>query len=359
MLLGGTGQGKTSLLESLYIACTTRSFRTSRLADCVAFGAAERGEGFFTSVEVDTGARARLEVSWSTKSGLDRSVNQERSSLAEHVGRQPILAWSAADSEILVGAPEARRRLVDRVGVSLRPGALDLLGAYRKTLDHKRALLQQRADALALRSFQTLLVRAAEDLIAFRRRTIDHLRGALSTVLEQVEGEPLEIELSYRSSPDFTQGVDRGKDEKSPRRDPAGPATPGSGLAPGWSERAFDRRLDAERSLHRPLVGPHRDRIDVLFRGRPVAETASAGERKAIGLLLVAAQSRVLTTADRAPVLLIDDIDTEMDQSTLERVWPLLSGAPQTLVSSNREGVFENLAIPRVWSVREGSVEGR
>ena len=340
LLLGGTGQGKTSLLESLYIACTTRSFRTSRLADCVAFEAAERGDGFFTSVEIERTARARLEVAWSARDGLSRSVNGDRSSLGEHVGRQPILAWSAADSEVLVGAPEARRRLVDRVGVSVRPAALDLLGAYRKTLEHKRALLQQKADLESLQSFQTLLVGAAEDLIVFRARTIGRLREALTSVLGEVEGDPLDIEVRYRSSPALPEEVNV------------------NDLSAGWSDAAFQRQLERERVMQRPLVGPHRDRIDVLFRGRPVAETASAGERKAIGLILVAAQSRVLSEADRAPVLLIDDIDTEMDQKTLERVWPLLSGAPQTLVSSNREGVFENLAIPRVWRVRDGSVKG-
>lgn len=308
----------------------------------MAFDAAEQGQGLFTSVEVDTGARARLEVTWSAKDGLGRTVNGERSPLAEHVGRQPILAWSAADSEVLIGAPEARRRLVDRLGVSVRPGALDLLSTYRKTLEHKRALLQRRTDITELKSFQALLVRAAEDLIAFRGHTIERLRRALETVLAEVEGGPLDVELRYRSSPG----------SETARRGESRPEA-------GWSEAAFDQRLEGERAMHRPLVGPHRDRIDVLFRGRHVAETASAGERKAIGLILVAAQSRVLAAADRAPVLLIDDIDTEMDQRTLERVWPLLSGAPQTLVSSNREGVFENLEIPRVWLVREGSVSSR
>lgn len=321
----------------------------------MAFEAAEQGAGLFTSVEVDTGARTRLEVTWSAKEGLGRSVNGDRSSLAEHVGRQPILAWSAADSDVLIGAPEARRRLVDRVGVSVRPGALDLLSTYRRTLEHKRALLQSRTDVTELRSFQTLLIRAAEDLIAFRRQTIDRLRGALRSVLDEVEGGPLEVELRYRSSPEFDLD-DQGASSQEAR---SGESPAASRMEPGWSQSAFDRRIERERAMHRPLVGPHRDRIDILFRGRPVAETASAGERKAIGLILVAAQSRVLAAADRAPVLLIDDIDTEMDQATLERVWPLLSGAPQTLVSSNREGVFENLEIPRVWHVREGSVAAR
>lgn len=335
LLLGGTGQGKTSLLESLYIACTTRSFRTARLGDCVAFEAAKRGLGLFTSVEVETGSRARLEVSWSAADGLARSVNGDRSPLADHVGRQPILAWSAADNEVLTGAPESRRRLIDRVGVSVRPRALDQLGAYRRTLEHKRALLQQRADLDSLRSFQTLLVRAAEDLIAMRRRTVEQLQTALRSVLEEVEGPRLDLDLRYRSSP---------------HREAA------ESSSHGWSESDFDQRLEGERAIQRPLLGPHRDRIDVLFRDRPIAETASAGERKAIGLILLAAQSRVLSAAGRTPVLLIDDVDTEMDQQTLERVWPLLGGSPQTLVSSNRESVFDNLSVPRVWHVRDGAI---
>ncbi len=349
LLLGGTGEGKTSLLEAIYLATTTRSFKTSRLSDCVKRtidpeasndpAALASTDGFFTGVEAENAARARLEVAWSGAEGASRRLNGDRSTLEEHLSQQPILAFSVADIEVLVGAPDLRRRLVDRISVALHPASLSILTRYRRTLDHKRALLAQRTgpNRGALRSFNELLADASAALIARRRLSIDALRTALLAVNAEFPKTRFSVDVAYRSSPDF------GDEEP----DAAGVLN------------KLEQSLTHELRTRRPQAGPHRDRINVLFNGRPVAETASAGELKAIGLLLLAAQARLLQQAKRACVLLVDDVDTEMDQATLEAVWPLLNTGPQTLFSSNREAVFEGLNVGCVWDVHQGAVKRR
>ena len=353
LLLGGTGEGKTSLLEAIYLATTTRSFKTSRLSDCVSRGVLARvdpqavaapstsaaSDGFFTCVEVENFSRSRLEVAWNGAEGTQRRLNGDRSTLEEHLSQQPILAFSVADIEVLVGAPDLRRRLVDRISVALHPASLAILTRYRRALDHKRALLAQRDgfDREALRSFNELLADAATALIARRRLSIEALRTALTAVNQEFPRPKFSVDVAYRSSPDL----------KTSEPDAASVL------------QELERSYSHEVRTHRPQLGPHRDRIDVLFNGRPVAETASAGELKAIGLLLLAAQARLLQEADRACVLLVDDVDTEMDQATLEAVWPLLNQGPQTLFSSNREAVFEGLDVGCVWEVDQGTVKRR
>ena len=374
LLLGGTGEGKTSLLEAIYLATTTRSFKTSRLSDCVQHGVGDerlndgdrhhdatgaapsaplpaappapsqrQSDGFFTCVEIENVSRARLELAWSASEGTQRRLNGDRSTLEEHLSQQPILAFSVADIEVLVGAPVLRRRLLDRISVALFPPALSVLTRYRRALDHKRALLAQRGgfDRDALRSFNELLADAAAALIARRHLSIEALRAALIAVSAEFPKPRFKVDVAYRSSPDL------------------GGSQPGSPTDAGAVLDKLEQALPHELRTHRPQVGPHRDRISVLFNGRPVAETASAGELKAIGLLLLAAQARLLQTANRACVLLVDDVDTEMDQATLEAVWPLLVQGPQTLLSSNREAVFEGLDVGCVWDVDQGTVNRR
>lgn len=296
-----------------------------------------------------------------------RRLNGDRSSLEDHLRYQPILAWSAAESNVLVGAPDLRRRLIDRVSVGLKPASLSVLSHYRRALDHKRALLtqQSRSQLETLHSFNTLLAESSERLIRQRHSAVQQLRSSLDAVCRTFPRPGFSLDLLYRSSPGhpFISGAEAGSE--SPASKVSGQSSVvlekvWDDVAPiGWARASFEAAVEKEVRFARPILGPHRDRIDVLFRGRPVAETASAGERKAIGLLLLAAQARLLSGAQRAPVLLVDDVDTEMDQATLEAIWPLLTQVPQCFFSSNREAVFSNLCLSASWAVRSGSVKTR
>ena len=101
-----------------------------------------------------------------------------------------------------------------------------------------------------------------------------------------------------------------------------------------------------ERARRQPLLGPHRDEIEILWDGAPARRAASAGERKAIGLLLVAALARRLgESAAGAPALLLDDADAELDRPRLARLLAAFEGFRRLLVSSNR---------PEVWPAAAG-----
>src|SRR6185369_2133827 len=92
LLLGGNGAGKTSLLEAVYVLATTRSFRTSQIADCIRHGA----EFFNLEGEIEDDRRTRLEVGW----GGDwrrRTVNGRNAPLAEHLAVLPVVSWVTGD----------------------------------------------------------------------------------------------------------------------------------------------------------------------------------------------------------------------------------------------------------------------
>lgn len=325
LLFGGTGAGKTSVLEAIYVAATTKSFRTAQLRDCVSLEAPEGG--FRVELEAAIPERTRVAVRWTAEGGLERSLDGGASSLSEHVRALPLLSWSSADLETLVGAPEARRRMVDRGLVAERPAQLRLLADLRRALQHKREALAAGAGERQLAAWNELLRPLMATLGGHRS---DYVKRLAREVRERAARVPLalpEIGLSYRAD----CGVD---------------------------EEAVARRLEAvlgrERELQRVLAGPQRDRIELSWRSERVARVASAGERKSVGLILVAAQAELLEHRFRRPVLLLDDVDVELDRERLRALWPVVTGERQVVASSNRPEVFSELRLDGRWEVLSG-----
>lgn len=343
LLLGGNGAGKTSVLEAVYAAATTRSFRTPRLAECVRHGA----DGFRLRAEVEAQARATLAVAYTLSeadgaSGLDRSVNGERGSLAEHLEVLPVVAWSTSDLEVVSGPPSARRRFLDRGVVSLRPGALAALRRYREALSEKRELLSDRgssggaAGQATLGTWNRVLAEAAVEVARLRSAYARELDRQVAAVLAEVAAAGIafpEVTLSYRPSP-------------------AEALADADALA-----GRLDRAAESERRRGMPLLGPHRDELEISWGGHPADRVASAGERKALSLALVAAHGRVLGTAGREPTHLLDDLDAELAPDTLAALWKTFEGASQLVATSNRPAVWEGLEVDRVARLRAGELQ--
>ena len=322
VLLGDNGTGKTSLLEAVYLALTTKSFRCSQLSDCV-----RHGESLFHLAADLCPFSTRLEVSWANGK-LRHLVNGKPSTLGDHLGSAAVLPWTSAESDLLTGAPELRRRFVDRVLVGAQPKSLEVLSRYRRVLAQKRIVLA--AGAAGLEPWNELLVESGAQLIDLRSAAVASLRSALAEVVAASDLPFRDLELRYQPNPK------EGEDGKL-------------ALA-----SAITRHHQDERRRRVALVGPHRDDLVLLWRGRELRRAVSAGERKALGMALVAAQGRVLRAAGRAPIFLLDDADAELDRAALGRVWSAFPGDAQILASSNRPEVWSPSQADGFWRVSRG-----
>src|SRR6185503_16791228 len=234
---GSNGAGKTSLLEAVYLAATTKSFRTSDLGACARHGEA----GFHVGIEAGPSGRDRLELGWQRDERL-RLANGHVAPLAEHVALQPVVLWTAAEADLLAGAPVLGRRIIDRGLVSTRPTALAVLSRYRRVLAQKRQLLASgRADGLG--SWNELLAESAAEVVALRAAYVEALDAALAAVRERTALSLPPLRIEYLPSP--RAGV-RGRDAI---------------LA------ALERIAPRERERGTPLLGPHRDALRLLWGG--------------------------------------------------------------------------------------------
>ena len=200
-------------------------------------------------------------------------------------------------------------------------------------------------DPAELDTWNTLLASAAAEVVAPRFVYTRRLEARLGEVLEEAALPFPEIALRYRPSPALELPVDDA----------------GGGVdRPALQEAILERlRGSAAAEVRRgqPLLGPHRDDLEVLWGGHPVRSTVSAGERKALWLLLTAAHGRALAAADREPVYLLDDLDAELSAATLARVWSVFAGGRQLLVTSNRPSVWEGLEMDHRSRLRRGGLE--
>jgi DNA replication and repair protein RecF len=326
LLLGGNGAGKTSLLEAVYVLATTRSFRAAQIGDCARHAAGS----FHLQGEIETDHRASLEVGWMEGQRV-RALNGKVTPLAEHLAVLPVVAWTAAaEAEVLVGAPKARRRFMDRGVVGVRPVALEVLGRYREALRQKRGLLL--SDGAGIEIWNEMLAATAADVIAQRHRYVELLKVQLTQVLA-ASGLPFpEIELRYRPSP--ANGLE-GQEVIA---------------------EALDRIADRERRRQMPLLGPQRDELEILWGPHEIRRVASAGERTALSLMLLAAHGRVMEEAGRPPLYLLDDMDAELAPPTVTAVWGIFRGAAQLFATSNRPQVWLTLDVGTLWEMERGEL---
>lgn len=325
LVLGPNGAGKTSLLEAIYLLATTRSFRTAQLFDCARHGVSE----FHLQGEIEGEQRVRLELGLGS-GGRYRTLNGNTVNLIDHLRVLPVVAWTGEDKEILSGPPERRRRFLDQGIVGTRPTALETLARFRRTLFQKRQLLL--GDDRGLHTWNELMASVAAELMRSRREYLESLSTALDEILSSADLDLPDLRLEYRPS------IRVADDDEAEIL------------------QELQRVSADERRERRPLLGPQRDEVVIGWGEHSVRKVGSAGERKVLGLLLTAARGRVLSLADRSPVYLLDDADSELDEGRLTSVWQAFAGATQVFVSSSRPGIWSMIPEAVRWQLTAGRI---
>ena len=308
ILVGRNGQGKTNLLEAIYFLATTKSFRTSRVGSLFRFdapavrvaGALERDGLTRTLAVALDGARRVL------------MINGEKVALPAYLNAMSVFAYSQSRLEVIRGAPEERRRFLDRGIAGIHPGYLEELTRYGRVLKQRNALLHAIAHGDA----------AASSLDAWN----DEFIAAASIVTRARAAYATEIaaELVRIGGPDVTMTYG-GADEATLR------------------ERMAKLRREEIRA-RMSLVGPQRDTLEFLAGGRAAHEVLSGGEQKMLVLFLKFAKVALFRRRfDEPPLFLLDDIDAELDLEVLQKLLIRLPAATQVFATSAKESFLQAL----------------
>jgi DNA replication and repair protein RecF len=331
VLVGKNGQGKSGILESIYLLGTGYSHRTRKFDELIAWDggparvsgvvASRRGESRL-AVVLEDGERRLV------ADGIERSLD-------DFLGRLDVVALPSDGTRVLRDAPETRRRFLDSGIVGLRGSYLKELGDYRRTLSERNALLRarssrgERGGSDELGAWDERVVEAAARVHTERRAYATRLAAALAQPERSFLGMGASILVRYQPSP--AESREQG---------------------PGGFRAIFRRALEKERERDQSLgftaVGPHRDDLRVELGGVDLRRFGSAGQVRAAMVVLSLGKLEVLKESKGdSPVFLMDDFDSDLDEPRARALASYLaSGGFQAVLATAKEGFAGRLGVP-------------
>ncbi|MCH8988756.1 MAG: DNA replication/repair protein RecF [Chloroflexi bacterium] len=333
---GPNAQGKTTLLEAVYLLCIARSFRAENEREVVSFEAAKEGKQALVdgTIEKD-GRRLRVIIGYqpvqrrSTPPGQEDNglaynvrkeirVNRLRRTAGELIGEVNAVLFSAADIDLIQGPPSGRRRFLDILLSQADSLYLKALQRYHRVVQQRNQLLRLlrdgRAEADELAFWDDELVREGAWITWRRYQAMRELTPACGRHHEDLSGPEENLEVEYR-----------------PSVPPAGDVTE--------IEEKFREALAAafHRERARPItaVGPHRDDFNLMINGVDMGIFASRGQARTLALTLRLAEAEFLASArGEGPVVLLDDALSEMDGSRRRRLLEKATQYEQVLITT-------------------------
>jgi DNA replication and repair protein RecF len=298
LLLGCNAQGKTNILEAIYLMATLRSFRGVGGAQMIRHGQ----QGYFAGGRVVGRDAREIKMFWSPRERKISLDNQPVRKLGDYLGVLRAVVFCTEDLQLVKGTSRIRRRFLDLLLTQTHATYLPLLQRYAQALRSRNALLKHHApDAGALESFTAELVRLGNEIIRLRTELIPRISPLARLAYRRISHDAEELRIAYQP-----------------------------GVKQDFAVELAQSRA-RERTYRATLVGPHRDDLLLQLNDRPAAQFGSEGQKRTLALALKMAQAEYLTGIHgSAPVLLIDDVMGELDAQRRGGLLPLLERARQS-----------------------------
>lgn len=337
VFVGENGTGKTNLLEAVHLCCLGRSHRTNADRDMIRTGCDTCA--VHARVEKKTGS-AEVGVRLYTQQKNKKLIyvnGKTAPRIGELMGHMVCVMFSPEDLDIVKGPPAYRRRFIDMLLSQCQSAYFYSLQRYNTVLKQRNALLKtlvkSGGDHSQLSVWDEQLATAAVPVIRARRQAAEWLgtlAGGHYAWISDREKETLQV--AYRSAlPD----------------------------APDTAESIIDAlRVAREDDLRRQAtsVGPHRDDLDITMSGSDMRAFASQGQIRTAVLSMRLAEIDILTAAHNdAPLLLLDDVLSELDAQRRARLLMRLRGV-QTLLTSTDESEVGGLHPSCILKVKDGMI---
>ena len=297
LLYGPNGQGKTNILESVYILSYGSSFRTPMLRECIRNGE----DGFSVSgTYIDNGEKGKITVSYydrSRKIILDGKEIKDRKTL---IYQFPCIVFCHEDINYIKGEPEYRRRFFDQMMCLYSPSFFDSLRSYRSVLAQRNAAVKD-GDVSIIGLYNERLASYGLEIMKERKKAVDEFNTIFPSLFSEISGTDYKLEVVYQ---------------------------------PSWKEesvvgivRNLEETAERDIKLGTTAGGPHRDRFTIMSQYGIFNQMGSTGQLRLCSLLFRIAEARYFTKmTDRSPILLIDDVLLELDSTKRGKV---LSSLPE------------------------------
>ncbi|MBQ3369822.1 MAG: DNA replication/repair protein RecF [Mogibacterium sp.] len=326
IIVGENAQGKTNLIEAIYLTAFARSFRTSNSADLISFGqSSARVSTYITSEDIDKNINIVIRSDGKKMIKKDGKLIRKTTELLNNV---VVIIFSPDDLRIIKDSPDRRRAFINRELSQMRPMYYDALRRYNEALREKNALLKgyfnikkktfTRADNLSLNDalngensferspydnsrryneemmdiYDRQLADSGYEILRYRKEFAEMLSEEAGEIMNKISGGREELKIEYKTACDYVTGPE--------------------GREILFSQIFHNRDRDIYNGY--ASLGPHRDDIEFFINGKDAKKYGSQGQQRTIALSLKLAEIRIARQMlDEPPVLLLDDVLSELD----------------------------------------------
>ena len=339
VISGRNAQGKTNLLEAVYLLSGGHSFRTRFDRELIGF------DRDFASVSADvvSGERSRqIEILLRRGQKKHITVNRVRTGASELGSVLNAVLFCPEDLNLLRDGPAARRRLMDLAICQLRPGYARLLSDFSRLYENKSRILRDYRDDPSmldtLDEFSAGLAAVSAKMIRYRASFARRLAAAAAPVHRDFSGADEVLELAYRTVSTVTD-----------------PTAPEQTVFAQIMDHQHAHR-DAELAAGSCLTGAHKDDLEISINGRSARSFASQGQTRTAALSLKLAEREIfLAETGEYPVLLLDDVLSELDATRQDFVLNRIGGG-QTLITCCEDAQIAEKTGGKVILIDNGTI---
>lgn len=294
IIYGNNAQGKTNILEGIYLFSMGKSNRTYHDEELIKFGSdlAELNMNF-TSGKRDISARMLIKKN-RRKSVFINDIPVKRNS--DLVGRFNVVYFGPECMDIIKSGPSSRRKNIDIIISQLKSTYFSYLGEYKKVIESKSALLKSEIiDKITLEILNDKIINLSTQIIKYRFLYIKKIEKIAKKIQQEISHSSEELEIKYLSTAGI---IDDFNEEKIKE------------ILKEKMEKNFRREID----FHEVSFGVHRDDIEYYINGKNVKSYGSQGQQKTVALVQkIAEVNMIFEEIGEYPVLLLDDIMSELD----------------------------------------------
>lgn len=326
ILYGQNAQGKTNILEALYIASTGKSHRTNNYHDLIKNGC----QGFELRLEAIVNEREnKITIKYSSDKGRYAEINGvKRDKLSDILGTLNMILFSPETLEVVKGSPAIRRRFLDILLCQTNRQYLHILKRYNQLIKNKAIALKMGRNE---KKYEEMVPVWNEHIsqygakIAFiRMNTIKSLNSYMKKEIHSITDGLEMSDLSYKTFCLFDENSDEGYFKEQ-------------------LDKVLAEGIRKEKNISQCLYGPHRDDFEILLNDMNSRQYCSQGQQRTLALSLILAELIfVEETKGEKPVLLLDDVMSELDLKRQEYLLKGLSDV-QTIITATDEFPFTNI----------------
>ena len=333
VLYGDNAQGKTNILEAVYVCSTTKSHRGSKDKEIIRFGA---DESHIKMMVRRDGIPYRIDMHLKKNKAKGVAVNGVPIKKASELfGIVNVIFFSPEDLNIIKNGPAERRRFIDLELSQLDKVYLNNLSNYNRIVNQRNHLLKELSfggkkdlsDTLEIWELQ--MVQYGERLIARRKEFVEQINGIIAKIHQRLTGGKESLKIIYE---------------------------PSTGDLP--FEQALNRYRERDLRMKSTTVGPHRDDIGFLIGDMDIRKYGSQGQQRTAALSLKLSEIELVKLATHdTPILLLDDVLSELDKHRQNYLLDSIHDI-QTLITCTGVEDFVNhrFSINKVFHVQNGQV---